>query len=398
MQNEYKATCVEIGRVRMSEFSKIPLQDAGGVVTDDLFGYQRSVEVWEHLDSHGFIADGAVTPKFQPNTIGFSLELPGRYASYEPEIISLVARANIEKYVKPKSNRQARTLNKALYLTPEFEEFRHAISRKTTYRVTVKREELIGSAVKAIKDAPGIGALRIQITRAGVKVLRGGAKGQELGTRSAELKGSYDLPDIINEMQEATSLTRKTIVDILIESKRLGEFIGNPNDFTAMVKRALQGALAKIVFEGIQYEKIAGSIYELRELQKDGAEEKERFLDQMYQVQNQQKTDFDYVVYDSDVESQFAEKLDTREDIKLFMKLPVKFKIDTPVGPYNPDWAIIKQENGEDRIYMIRETKSTLDDSKLRPIELAKIKSAKKHFAAIGIDEYGRSVPEKWNL
>ncbi len=382
----------------MSEFSKIPLQDAGGVVTDGLFGYQRSVEVWERLDFHGFIADGAVTPKFQPNTIGFSLELPGRYASYEPEIISLVARANIEKYVKPKSNRQARTLNKALYLTPEFEEFWHAISRKTTYRVTVKREELIGSAVKAIKDAPGIDALRIQITRAGAKVLRGGAKGQELGTRSAELKGSYDLPDIISELQEATSLTRKTIVDILIESKRLGEFIGNPNDFTAMVKRALQGALAKIVVEGIQYEKIAGSVYELRELQKDGAEEKERFLGQMYQVQNQQKTDFDYVVYDSDVASQFAEKFDTREDIKLFMKLPAKFKIDTPVGPYNPDWAIIKQENGEDRIYMIRETKSTLDDSKLRPIELAKIKSAKKHFAAIGITDYGRSVPEKWNL
>lgn len=80
------------------------------------------------------------------------------------------------------------------------------------------------------------------------------------------------------------------------------------------------------------------------------------------------------------------------------MKLPAKFKIDTPVGPYNPDWAIIKHEDGEDRIYMIRETKSTLDDSKLRPSELAKIKSAKEHFKAIGIDDYGRSTPEKWNL
>lgn len=120
--------------------------------------------------------------------------------------------------------------------------------------------------------------------------------------------------------------------------------------------------------------------------------------DQMHKVQNEQKTDFDYVVYDSDVERQFAEKLDSREDIKLFMKLPSKFKIDTPVGPYNPDWAIIKQEDGEDRIYMIRETKSTLDDSKLRPSEVAKIKSAREHFKAIGITDYGRSVPEKWNL
>lgn len=398
LQNEYKAAGVEIGRVRMSEFSKISLQDAGGVVTDDLFGYQRSVEVWEHLDSHGFIADGAVTPKFQPNTIGFSLELPGRFTSYELEIISLVARANIEKYVKPKSQRHARVLNKQLYATPEFEEFWHAISRKTTYRVRIKRDDIIDNAVTAIKDAPKIDPLRIQVTRGGVRVLRGGAKGEELSTRSAELKGSYDLPDIVTELQEVTSLTRKTIVDVLVGSKRLGEFISNPNDFIAMTKRALQGELAKIVVEGIQYEKIAGSVYELRELQKDGEEEKERFLDQMYQVQNRQKTDFDYVVYDSDVESQFAEKLDTREDIKLFMKLPAKFKIDTPVGTYNPDWAIIKQENGEDRIYMIRETKSTLDDSKLRPSELAKIKSAKKHFAAIGIDDYAKSSPDNWNL
>jgi type III restriction enzyme len=229
-------------------------------------------------------------------------------------------------------------------------------------------------------------------------VLRGGAKGEELGTRSADLKGSYDLPDIITELQEATSLTRKTIVDILIGSERLGEFIGNPNDFIAMAKRALQSELAKIVVEGIQYERIAGSVYELRELQKDGEEEKERFLDQIYKVQHTQKTDFDYVVFDSDVERQFAELLDSREDIKLFMKLPAKFKIDTPVGPYNPDWAIIKQEDGEDRIYMIRETKSTLDDSKLRPTELAKIKSAKRHFEAIGIDDYARAVPGAWKL
>lgn len=398
LQKEYKDAGVEIGRVRLSEFSKVALQDAEGVLTDDLFGYQRSVEVWNHLESRGFIVDGVVTPKFQPNTLGFSLELPEQYEPYETEISALVARANIGKYVKPVSKRQPRMLNKQLYSTPDFEEFWEAISRKTTYRVRVSREEIIKNAVKAIKDAPRIDPLRIQVTRAGVKVLRGGAKGEELGTRSADLKGSYDLPDIITELQEETSLTRKTIVDILLGSERLSEFISNPNDFIAMAKRAIEGELAKIVVEGIQYEKIAGSVYELRELQKDGAEEKERFLDQMYKVQHTQKTDFDYVVFDSDVERQFAELLDSREDIKLFIKLPAKFKIDTPVGPYNPDWAIIRQEDGEDRIYMIRETKSTLDDSKLRPTELAKIKSAKRHFEAIGIDNYARSVPGSWQL
>lgn len=399
LQREYKDAGVEIGRVRRAEFSKIPLQDENGALTDHQFGYQRSVLVWEHLRDKGFIDnDGAVTSKFQPNQLGFDLGLPVDFAWAESIIIELVERANIGKYVKQVSKRQPRVVNKQLYSNPEFEEFWETISQKTTYRVKVGREQLIENAVRAIRETPKIEALRIQVTRAGVRVLRGGAKGEELGTRSADLKGSYDLPDIITELQEATSLTRKTIVDILIGSGRLGEFIGNPNDFIAMTKRALQSALAKIVVDGIQYERIAGSVYELRELQRDGEEEKERFLDQMYKVQHTQKTDFDYVVFDSDVERQFAELLDSREDIKMFMKLPAKFKIDTPVGPYNPDWAIIKQEDGEDRIYMIRETKSTLDDSKLRPTELAKIKSAKRHFEAIGIDDYARAVPGAWKL
>ncbi|WP_299038551.1 DEAD/DEAH box helicase family protein [uncultured Pseudokineococcus sp.] len=399
LQREYKDAGVEIGRVRRAEFSKIPLQDGDGALTDDQFGYERSVLVWEHLKDKNFIdKDGAVTSKFQPNQFGFDLGLPVDFAWAESIIIELVERANIGKYVKPVSRRQPRVLNKQLYSTLEFEEFWERISQKTTYRVRVGRDQLIENAVRAIREAPTIDALRIRVTRAGVKVLRGGAKGEELGTRSADLKGSYDLPDVITELQEATSLTRKTIVDILIGSGRLGEFIGNPNDYIAMTKRALQSELAKIVVDGIQYERIAGSVYELRELQRDGEEEKERFLDQMYKVQHTHKTDFDFVVFDSDVERQFAELLDSREDIKLFMKLPAKFKIDTPVGPYSPDWAIIKQEDGEERIYMIRETKSTLDDSKLRPTELAKIKSAKRHFEAIGIEDYARAVPGAWKL
>nr|WP_108870560.1 DEAD/DEAH box helicase family protein [Tessaracoccus timonensis] len=399
LQREYKEAGVEIGRVRKAEFSKIPLQDENGALTDEQFGYQRSVLVWKHLQNKGFIdKDGVVTSQFQPNHDGFDLGLPIDVVWAEPIIIELIERANMGKYVKPVSKRQPRVLNKQLYSTPEFEEFWEAISQKTTYRVKIVRDKLIENCIRSIQEAPRIDPLRIQVTRAGVKVLRGGAKGEELGTRTADLKGSYDLPDIITELQEATSLTRKTIVDILIGSERLDDFISNPNDFIAMTKRKLTAELGALLVEGVQYERIAGSIYELRELQKDGQEEKERFLDQMYKVQHTQKTDFDYVVFDSDVERQFAELLDSREDIKLFMKLPAKFKIDTPVGPYNPDWAIIKQEDGEDRIYMIRETKGTLEDSKLRPTELAKIRSAKRHFEAIGIDDYARAAPGAWKL
>lgn len=399
LQQEYKDDGIEIGRVRKSEFSKLPRQNEHGALTDELFGYQMSVTVWEHLREKEFIDnDGTVLPKFRPNQLGFSLELPVDLMYAETMVIDLVGRAHIGTYVKQQSKLQPRLLNKQLYSTPEFEDFWEAISQKTTYRVQFDRTMLIEQTIAALKDERTIEPLRIQVTKAGVKVLRGGAKGQELSTRSAELRGSYELPDIITELQAATSLTRRTIVDILVGSGRLSEFIGNPNDFISMVKRVLLTELNKIVVSGIQYEKIAGSVYELRELQKDGAEEKERFLDQMYQVQNTQKTDFDYVVFDSDVERQFAEKLDDREDIKMFMKLPAKFKIPTPVGDYNPDWAIVKHEDGKDRVYMIRETKGTTIESLLRPSEAYKIESAKKHFAAIGINDYAVAAPGSWNL
>lgn len=398
LQNEYKANGIQIGKVRVNEFAKIPTITEDGVYTEANLGFANSQIIFDHLTSAGFLSNGQVTSKFIPNSVGFSLELPGELDRYEAQVVELMANASLEKFVKPKSKRKNRTLNKAVYLSPEFEAFWESISRKTTYRVSINRENLIDSIVKSIQSAPAIPPLRVEVTKAGIKVVRGGAKSEELSSRSAVLQGSYELPDVVSELQNATSLTRWSIVDILLRSERLSEFIGNPNDFISMAKKVIQAELAKLVVDGIQYERIAGSLYELRELQKDGEVEKDRFLDQMYQVKNSEKSDFDYVVFDSEVERQFAEKLDSREDVKFFMKLPAKFKIPTPVGDYNPDWAIIKQVEGQDRLYMIRETKSTLDEMKLRPTEAAKIASARQHFKAIGIDNYEVSAPEAWNL
>lgn len=398
LQNEYKASGIQIGKVRVNEFARIPTLSDDGVYTEAKLGFAKSQIIFNHLTSAGFLADGQVTSKFIPDSMGFSLTLPLDLERYEAHVVELMRNASLEKFVKPKSKRQNRVLNKAIYLSPEFEAFWESISRRSTYRVSINREQLLDSIVRSLQVAPQIPPLRVEVTKAGIKVVRGGAKSEELSSRSAILQGAYELPDIVSELQNATSLTRWSIVDVLVRSERLAEFIGNPNDFISMAKRVIQSELAKLVVDGIQYERISGSLYELRELQKDGEEEKDRFLDQMYKVKNSGKSDFDYVVFDSDVERQFAEKLDSREDVKFFMKLPAKFKIPTPVGDYNPDWAIIKQVDGEDRLYMIRETKSTLDELKLRPTEAAKIASARQHFKAIGIDNYEVSAPEAWNL
>jgi restriction endonuclease len=96
------------------------------------------------------------------------------------------------------------------------------------------------------------------------------------------------------------------------------------------------------------------------------------------------KSVYEYVVYDSDVERKFAEQLDQREDIKLFVKLPGWFEIDTPIGKYNPDWAILKHDG--QALYLVRETKGTRDFLKLRTSEADKVNCGKRHFEAIGVD------------
>jgi type III restriction enzyme len=405
LQNEYAASGVSIGLVRQGEFAKIPYVSEFG--TEKLLGFAGSKSIWEELLRRGFLdKSGKLTANYKPEIKGFSLGPIPEFFWPEDEIIRILGNSKVERFIKQQRKRKTRTLNKQLYTSPEFEEFWRTISQRTTYRVALNSNEVLNAAVTKIKDEQKIPALHVQVTKAGLKLVRGGTKTAETATRSANLTGSYQLPDIVSELQIATSLTRKTIIDVLTQSGKLGEFIGNPNDFITMVKRILQNVLASAVVEGLQYERIGGYVYELRELQKDGMEERDLFIDRLYEVKNKQKTDFDFIQIDSEgidaPERQFAELLDSREDVKLFMKLPDKFKIDTPVGNYNPDWAIIKQVDGKDHIYMIRETKSTIDESKRRPTENAKIKAATKHFEAIGITsdfvDYKVGVPGNWNL
>lgn len=395
LQNEYQKAGVAIGFVRKQEFSRLPITVDG---KETVLGAKRSAEIWDHLHRRGFINEqGEVQGSWVPEQLGFTVDLPEPYAEYEDDVINIVNACKMETIIKRKRKRVARKLNKELYAAPGFEEFWDKITQRTIYRVNFERQALVDACVNRIKTAPRIEPIRIQVTRTKMTMTRGGTKGSALGSRGANLTGSYPLPDIVAQLQEATSLTRRTIIDILTDSGRLGEFLGNPNDFIKMASTCIQEELAHVVVEGIQYEKIGGSIYELRELQEDGLEEKDRFLDQLYKVTNTGKTDFDYVVFDSAVERQFAEHLDGREDIRLFMKLPDKFRIPTPVGDYNPDWAIIKTEEGQDRLYLIRETKSSLDPTKRRPGENAKINAAIKHFEAIGVN-YKVAAPDNWRL
>ena len=185
---------------------------------------------------------------------------------------------------------------------------------------------------------------------------------------------------ILSYVQSRVELTRSTIFRILKKSGRLRDFPVNPQRFMDAVVKEIRQVLYRMIIEGIQYEKLDEMSYEMSRFRAD--EHKLEFAKD--RIVETKKSVYNYITFDSGVEKKFAENLETMRNIKYFIKLPGWFKVPTPIGDYNPDWAILKQ-NGE-IVYMIRETKSTTDKLKLRLPETDKIACGRQHFATIGID------------
>lgn len=191
--------------------------------------------------------------------------------------------------------------------------------------------------------------------------------------------GHHGVPDVLAYLQAETELTRATLTRILTESGRLAEFFANPQRFMDAVAAIIRHELHRLVVDGIKYERIDGPAGEW-EMALFKSEEPVNYLSAM----SVRKSVYDHVVYDSEVERTSAQRLDERDDIKLFVKLPGWFEVDTPVGKYNPDWAIVKHDDAT--LYLVRETKGTRDFLKLRMSEADKVRCGARHFEAIEVD------------
>jgi type III restriction enzyme len=221
---------------------------------------------------------------------------------------------------------------------------------------------------------------RIRLVAGRLGVEKGGVTAEAVSVAEEKVVYGGPVPDLLAYLQNETELTRSTLVLVLKESGKLGEFFNNPQRFMDAVATILKNELHRLLVDGIKYEKIPGegSVAEWEMLLfKD-----EELINYLKALQVE-KSVYEYVVYDSEIEREFAKRLNERDDIKLFVKLPNWFLVDTPIGKYNPDWAILKQ-NGE-ALYLARETKGTRDFLKLRTSESDKVKCGKKHFDAIGV-------------
>ena len=381
LQKEYAEDCgVTFGRVPMTALSKL-----ARVIDDQSvpIGRDAAEEIRQSLVQQGFLdTEGKIQPAFNPKAPTFKVDLPEGYRSLTTAVTDLLASYQIEQHIRREKDEKPNRLRKEIVLTPEFKDLWDRIKPKTTYRVEFETEELVRRAVQTIKlKMPRIEKPKITVQTGGVQIKRGGVFAAAMSAAVEQVEqANRPIPDVLAYLQNETELTRSTIFRVLKESGRLDEFFNNPQRFMDEVATILKYELHRLLVDGIKYEPIGGS---------GPAAEWEQTLFKNEELVNYltavkvSKSVYEYVVYDSDVERKFAEQLDQREDIKLFVKLPGWFEIDTPIGKYNPDWAILKHDG--QALYLVRETKGTRDFLKLRTAEADKVNCGKKHFDAIGV-------------
>lgn len=369
----------KFGRIDKIAFAKLVEE-----ITGRELGQEKSKDLWKILIEKGYLDSlGDITDKFVPEKEGFKLELPPEFEPMRIAVTDEIKRYIFKNRIVNARERRTLAYNKRVELNEDFKILWSKINKKTRYLVKFDTEELVSRSVGKIRKMDQTHPVRMFIDKTEIDITEAGIEGGKvLDNRMKEVTAHSCLPDILTYLQRETELTRATLVEILKQSGRLKEFALNPQAFMTEVSKIINRTLHELIIDGIKYERLEGQCYEMRLFEEH---EIENYLSQLYEIQsNSDKTPYDYIPYDSEVEKEVAERLDQNENVKFFCKLPRWFVIPTPLGNYNPDWAVVTEN--DEKLYLVRETKSTHDAFKRRDIENQKIECGKSHFEALGVN------------
>lgn len=384
LQKEYEEdTGIRFGFIEDHFFANIVITRDG---FEERLGTEASKKIVKDFKEKEYInKKGEVQEKLKIALENNNLNLQEEFDPYKVEIAARTKQA-IEG-VKIKRAREKKTvdLNKERYLSPEFRELWDKIKYQTVYQVDFSTKDLIAEVLEAIKYSLTRKQRRISQISAAIKFAEGGITGEEQDkARHIEIEpvALENLPDVVTNLQNATDLTRKTIIEILIKSDTLGIFQANPQIYMQEMADIINSVKENFIVDGIKYSKIGENDFYAQELFED--HELSGYLND--NLIESEKGIHEYVVFDSQVEEEFAQGLENNENVLVYVKLPNWFKIPTPLGGYNPDWAILINEHDEEKFYFVTETKSTLDRSELRTAEAKKIDCGREHFKVLEDD------------
>ena len=292
--------------------------------------------------------------------------------------------------IKNRDDRRQIRLTKSLALSDDLKELWERIKHKTVYRVAFDVDELVRQATKQLVLVevvrPQIVDTRVRIEQLGAE--RGFTVSETPGAGVAANIQKVYVPDILSVLEKRTGLTRAMIFAVLDKADAFGKLARNPQQMIDEAARAINRAKQEVMVDGISYQKTGESydmcLFENHELEaylydaamKSGA----------IAVDNPDKTIYDYVTVDSEVEYKFMKALEQADNIRFYVKLPGWFTIPTPLGSYNPDWAVVF--DGDERVYFVAETKGVnkINNSHLSASERGKILAARQHFVEVEVE------------
>jgi type III restriction enzyme len=386
LQKEIEAdTGIRFGMVEAHQFAAIALKGADGQIA--ALGFEQSKVLWEHLHAAGYIdAQGKVQDALRQAIKTGNLLLPVDFAAERGQITAILRKLSGRLEVRDADKREQVRTRQAVLHSPEFKALWDRIKHQTTYRVQFDNAKLIEDCVCALRDAPPIARTRLQWRKADIAIGKAGVEAIErAGAATITLhEDDIALPDILSELQDRTQLTRKSVVQILTQSGRLDDFKRNPQQFIELASEIIKRSKRMALVDGIKYQRLGDEQFYAQELFEQ--QELTGYLKSM--LMNASKSVYEHVIYDSGTERDFADALEKNEAIKVYAKLPGWFKVPTPLGSYNPDWAVlVATEEGAERLYFVVETKGSVFKDDLRDKEQGKIKCGQAHFRALAVDE-----------
>ncbi|OIP55353.1 MAG: type III restriction endonuclease subunit R [Helicobacteraceae bacterium CG2_30_36_10] len=374
---------IRFGVIEEHFFANIPVENEDGSV--EYFGATKSEDMFRYLQAKEYIdKKGKVQNSLRADIKENKFEVPDEYKALQAQIVSVILKVAGTMNIKNADDKKLITLNKEVYLSDDFKALWEQIKYKTTYRVDFDADKLVKECAKQMANDLTIGKIKYlyskaknKITKVGVEILEGSAQDKFMDCDIID----YELPDVVTYLQNETNLMRKNIVDILIKSGKLQDFQNNPQKFIDGAVKIIKKTMNSFIVDGIKYQKLGNEFYYAQECFEEN--ELYGYLSSNMIENRENKSIFTHTVYDSTIEENFAKAFNENENVKLFTKLPSWFKINTPLGSYNPDWAVLIEKDNEEKLYFVVESKGSDLGLDIKTAESSKIKCAEKHFAEI---------------
>ncbi len=383
-------------------FKNKVIKDAGGA--EQVVDIELAQSIYEGLITSGYVKKGILTDKYYEDKKNGSLEIAEEAADCKESIIAILDSIYDSRAMQPENARKNNVelkLDKSKLGLPEFQKLWANINAKSVYVVEFDQDELIQKAISALNRELRVSKIFFKVETGSMTDIQSREQLQqgsaflkeENEVYKAEISASSAVKyDLVGKVVAETGLTRKAVVSILrgIEKAVFDQFANNPEEFIIKAAQIINEQKATTIIQHITYNKL------------DAVYDTTIFTEPSLKGQlgvnaiAAKKHLYDHILYDSSNERTFAESVDTSNEVAVYVKLPNGFFISTPVGKYNPDWAIAFHEGKVKHIYFVAETKGSMSTMQLRMVEEAKIHCAREHFKAISTDSVVYDVVDSY--